>query len=58
MNIVESEVPLKVRAKTCGLCNEEIKENNSNSNKKKVTYSFIDGIIVFVLIKRIFYLLR
>jgi hypothetical protein len=44
MNIVESEVPLKVSAKTCGgLCNNKIKENSSNSSKKKVTCSFKDG---------------
>jgi hypothetical protein len=42
MNIVDSEVPFKVRAKTCSRCNVGNKENN-NSNMKKVTYSFIDG---------------
>jgi hypothetical protein len=42
MNIVDTEVPFKVRAKTCNSCSEEDKEN-SNSNKKKLTYSFIDA---------------
>jgi hypothetical protein len=41
MNIVDSEVPFKVRAKTCSHCNDRNKENNTNT--KKVTYSFIDG---------------
>ena len=37
MNIVDSEVPFKVRAKTCSHCNDGNKENNT------ITYSFIDG---------------
>jgi hypothetical protein len=46
MNIAYSEVPLKVEAKTCG-CKEK--------NMQKVTYSFTDTIIVFVLIKKTLY---
>jgi hypothetical protein len=42
MNIVDTEVLFKVRAKTCSCCNDGNKENNSN-NRKKVTYSFIDA---------------
>jgi hypothetical protein len=41
MNIVNTEIPFRVRAKTCSHCNDGNKENNSNG--KKVTYSFIDG---------------
>ena len=51
MNIIERENPIIVEAKTCGCNTASNNNNNKNSQKKSITYHFIESAHILCLDK-------